>query len=79
VRIILHNDVARQLRETLEAGSSPTILAKTRVGDGGEIFVVAGGVEFPGIARREPNAHGRVRVEDLDGRIVMETGAEHRP
>jgi hypothetical protein len=74
MRIILSNAEAERLLSTLAAGPSgpPELRAKTAVRDGGTIYLVVGGVEFPGVARPEPSMPGRLRVEDMDGRVVFE-------
>ena len=76
MRVILSNEDAYQLKQLIAANPDAEVQVqiRERVGEGGTVWVLFEGVEFKGKARRTPGRTGSFRIEDLDGRIVIESG-----
>jgi hypothetical protein len=68
MRIILSNRDADRLHQALDSGSLPSV----DFSPPDKCIVRVGDERFTGKARPTPNEAGVLRVEDMDGRIVME-------
>jgi hypothetical protein len=69
MRIILRNADALRLEQALEPNTAP----KITFGDSNTVTVTVGDTVVTGRARRTPNAQGSLVIEDMDGRIFVES------